>query len=166
MKIKNGIYTQYRGYELIVHKSRYEDELPIPEEEKPLLVYYNNLKPCPFDDFIESKHNNGYYKKVFRNELSNAYQIFTFCIYQGFQFRVIEFEPDTTIVNIETYDEEANDKLSLYKFTDWQNRPIYSNQVKISQLEKLWEERSPSEYNLPMPEGLEQYKELKYEGYK
>jgi hypothetical protein len=160
MKIKSGTYTNYKGYELKVHKSRYEEELPIPEEEKPLLIYYSETQTCPFDEFIKSKRDNSFYKVVHKKDLSNAFQIFTYCIYKGFKFKVTEFEPDSTIVNIETYDINANNELKLYSFTDWENRPLYSDQVRISELEKLWEERKPTEFNLPMPEGLEEYKEI------
>src|ERR1051326_5004489 len=149
MKIRNGFYTTYRNLELKIFQSRSEDELPIPEEEKPFLLYCDGT-PCPFSDFIKSTVNNSYYKKVYRKDLDNAYSISTFAFLKGFTFSVRETETDPDEIDICTTDKNATNIIDLRKVEISPTQYMYCARIKPQLLEKIWEERQPA-FGLPMP---------------
>jgi hypothetical protein len=157
MKIKNGLYTMYLGYELSVHQSRRDEELPISEGQKKFLIYFPTDQVCPFQDFKKSSDGSSYFKAVFLQELSSLYLIETFCTYKGFNLKVREYEPDSSIVNIETTNQDAKEKLSLITLRDSGGKDFYADQVKTEKIEKIWIERKPSSYALPFPSEIPKY---------
>jgi hypothetical protein len=103
---------------------------------------------CPFDDFSLYK-DAVYFKNVSEKNISNALFIKTKCIYKGYQFDVSTSTADN-MIGIVTDDKVAYEKLNL----DFREPGVYQKEVFIIDVDKLWEEYSPSSLNLPMPEGL------------
>ena len=60
------------------------------------------------------------------------------------------------IIGIVTDDKNAFEDLKL----EFRDRGVYQKEIKINELDKLWEERTQSTHDLPLPKGLELIKEI------
>ena len=78
----------------------------------------------------------------------------------GYEFTVYPYYADMQCVQLNTKSEKIAKELNFIGLTDSYNEPYYCQAVKIAELEKLWEERRPANYNLPMPNGLSEYEEI------
>ena len=134
--IRFGDYTLYKDYYLRLN-----------ENHDNYCIIYDGYN-CPFDDFIEYA-KNVYYKDLPKEEISNAFFIKTIAIYKGYKFDVSQLNLKN-LIGIVTEDKHTYENLKL----DLRERGVYQKEIHINELEKLWEEYSPSSLNLPMPEGL------------
>jgi hypothetical protein len=159
MIIRSGTYTDYKGYHLKVYPVRVETSMP--NNEKKYILHYEKGEKCPFHDFEKFKHDDGFIKIISDNELTNSYTVQTFGFYRGFKFRVTEFKLDQNIVNIETNEDAAFNKLKLFKVSDQNQKNLYIEQIPILDLETIWEERTASPYNLPIPNNIEPILKIK-----
>lgn len=64
------------------------------------------------------------------------------------------------VAPIESITPSTRMKLNFYELHDGHGKPYYLNEIKISDVEKIWEERSQSSLDLPLPEGLALRKEI------
>ncbi len=155
MNLKTGTYTVYRTYHLLINEER--TEAPIPEQEKKIMISSNFNGECPFEDFKKHSYENIFCKSVFLNDLQNAYFVKTFGIYKNQKVEVFELQNGIEgMLSITTRDEKIGNALKMSEV----NVSWFMKDLNIAELDKLWEERSKSQYNLPMPEGLKEYEEL------
>ncbi|MFO0322474.1 MAG: hypothetical protein ACK504_08600 [Bacteroidota bacterium] len=140
--IRFGTYTRYNDYDFrLLNKADYYR-----------IVCDGTI--CPFSNFTKYA-NNFFYLDVPKENITNAFSISTFGIYKGYQFDVNTMI-DNSYIGIVTDNKEAFDKLNL----EFRDRGVYQKEIKISELEKLWEVRSISNLDLPIPEGLKEYEEI------
>lgn len=139
--IKFGTYTLYKGYFLRLVK-----------KEDVFTLIFDGTE-CPFTNFIKYAENV-YVLNLKKEEVLNALFIRTKCIYKGYEF-------DLTALNdnkygIVTESKEAYEQLNL----EYRDRGVYQLEVELDELEKIWEIRERSTYDLPLPEGIELYHEI------
>jgi hypothetical protein len=134
--IRFGTYTTYKDYDLRL----------IEQNDSYRLIYDGTN--CPFDDFL-TYAENVYYKDLLKEEISCAFFIKTRGIYKGYQFDVSQLN-QKNVIGIVTDNKQAYEHLKL----DFRERGVYQKEIFICELDKLWEEYSPSSLNLLMPEGL------------
>jgi hypothetical protein len=156
MKIRNGNYTIYNENDLKIFESR--SETLISDEEKIYSICYESNYDLKNEGFEKYPSENMFCKGVYLKELANAYQVKTMGLFNGFIFQI--FNVTYTIDNIVRIGTNKRNEFNSATNTVEENKNWYIYDIKISELEKLWEERTPTEYNLPMPEGLELYKEI------
>jgi hypothetical protein len=104
------------------------------------------------------KVEEGLYHKVLgKNELvTNAYFIRTYARYKGFDFQVESYVNRKYLLVTDNYD--------MYQLLDLEQRErgVYQIFLDKSQIERMWEVRSKSYFNLPMPEGLKEIEEVPF----
>lgn len=145
MQIRNATYTIYKNteYEL----SRNSDEN--------FVLYYRGID-CPDKSFLVVNSTNNVFKKTVSDpsEISNAYNVITYAVYKGHTFQITKVEAG--LFRLSTGDKIAYEELGL-EFID---RGWYETSVNKTDLEKIWEERRPSGYDLPMPKDIDPIKEI------
>ena len=153
MKIRRGPYTLYKGYEMKVTRNR--DNYP-GEERLFGLSYDANSNP-KLEGFWKDqyKHVDGriektYRKGIYLKDLDNAFIIQTKALYKGYVFDVYNYFSEEKSIALYTKNKAIAKELNFE--TD------RAGMIKLSNIEKLWEERTPSTYDLPMPKGLEKIK--------
>jgi hypothetical protein len=142
--IRFGTYTKYKDY-----------DLRLVEISSFYRVIYDGSN-CPFEDFVEYT-KNVFYIDLLKEQILNAFSIRTYGIYKGYQFDVNQLNKDETI-GIVTSDIQAYENLKL----DFRDRGVYQKEVLKIELEKIWEEYSPSPLKLPMPDGLPKVRVLEF----
>lgn len=147
--MRNGAYTIYQGYDLIINTIRDNDD-------KVILTYKGEV--CPFDNFRKDiDEDNAHYLIINIMDLTNAFFVKTFGIYKGYKFQVFDLKGGCEgSVRIGTSDRDAfNSATGLGD----DSRHWYIQDIKKSELERIWEERTQV-LDLPMPKGLELNKEI------
>lgn len=140
--MRNNTYTVFRGEHLMLSDIRDDDNV--------LLSYIGDN--CPFSDFTKSKHGvNRYVLIVEQKSINNAYKVRTMGKYRGYIFNIFSVEVGSLgMVFIGTSNEDVSSELNLLEInTNW-----YGNDIHESELDTIWEERTPTR-GLPLPEGLE-----------
>lgn len=162
MKIRFGTYTLIDEIEMKIFGYRYE--VPIPDNEKTYGVSYSaelgikegfklNKLPYPYsDEFV---------KEIYIQEITNAFFVTTKAKYKGEIFEVEPYYGDEIHLHLATKDLELGKKLNFYELHDGNGKPYYLGEIKISGVEKIWEERMKSIYDVPMPENIELVKMIK-----
>lgn len=150
MKIRIGPYTIFENHHLAIKSIRDDDDH--------VLLRFEGHSP-PSTNFEESKHEKDvYYLNLSISSLNQAYWVQTYCKFKGYTFEVFPLNIGVEgLVTISTKEIIAFEKLKL---TEIKNG-FYATDIHVSELEKLWEERRPSNYNLPMPKVIETIKEIK-----
>lgn len=154
MKIRSGNYTIYKGHECRLFEQRYE--VPIADYERQYQVCYDSDSTPRFSDFEKHPFEEMFCKSFFLKELDNAFFVKTCGIYKGISVNVFEFRPNPELLHISLND---GDKAREHSFIQIGN--YYLKEINVNELEKIWEERSITEYNLPMPNGLPEYEVIK-----
>jgi hypothetical protein len=146
--MRNGIYTFYNGFHLEVNTIRDDDRI---------ILNYND-ENCPFDYFIKSDQSeNCYYLIIDLKELKNAYYVKTFGIFNGFSFQI--FNVKYTSENIIRIGTNERDKFVLATGLNEIGKDWYIYDIRISELTKIWEERT-AYFGLQMPDGLNDIEEI------
>ncbi|EZH75211.1 hypothetical protein ATO12_00095 [Aquimarina atlantica] len=153
MIIRQGEYTNYNGYEIRFHEVRHEAPIPFTH----FILLYENEKECPIDEFEKSIHG-GFIKIIKKEMLKNAFGIVTKALYRGAVFETYHYFEDIKSVSLKTYDKEIGEKLPFVKLIDSSGIAYYSGEVKLSEIEKIWEIRTKSKYDVPMPSDIEEMK--------
>ncbi len=131
--IRNGIFTEYKGYQLKLIESRIE--VPIPVEQKEYQIWYDDDSDCPFEDFEKSNHNNGFFKTVKIDQLKNVFAIRTLGKYHNFIIEVF-VSKNKNHFQIATRNQSIASELKFNKIgEDW-----YMKELESSELELVWEE--------------------------
>ena len=109
---------------------------------------------CPFKDFI--KYSDGIFiKHIDKSEIENAYSFETLAFYKNHRFQIDKVKGSKVLIT--TSEKKTYEELKL----DFVDRGWYEKWVSISELEKIWEERKPSDLGFPYPEGLPENEEIK-----
>jgi hypothetical protein len=142
VKIRFGTYTRYKGYDfrLLNNSDSYR------------LVFDGSV--CPLPKF-KKYSDNVFYLDLSKREVDNAFSVRTRGIYRSYQFDVNNINVENTI-GIVTDNKNAFEDLKL----EMRDRGVYQKEIKIIELDKLWEERSQTTLDLPLPKGLELMKEM------
>jgi len=154
MRIRTGNHTIYNG--IICQLFAVRHESPIPKKEILYQVCYNSIDRFNFVGFDKHSFEELHCRTFLLSELDNAFYIKTFGIYGGIKVKIFEFRPNNKLVHIISVEKVAQIK---FNFLDMGN--YYLKEIQIEELEKIWEERSQSEYDLPLPEGLKEYEALR-----
>ena len=96
-------------------------------------------------------------------DIKNAFFVVTKAKYQGEVFEVEPYYGDEIHLHLATKDLELGKKLNFYELHDGEGNSYYLGEVKITEVEKIWEERQKSSLDIPLPESFELYKEIKLE---
>jgi hypothetical protein len=153
MIVKNGTYTRYKGLDFALSKARQEAPIPFTH----FIMVWNSESPCPLNEFELDKHGNTL--KIFnRSEVKNAFHISTKIKYLGSTFSSFYYYENEDSIDLNTYDTAVAKELNFVTLTDSYGKSYYSGMVKLSEVDGIWEERTKSEYDLPMPQGLAQKK--------
>lgn len=152
MVIRIGDYTSIEGYIFKLYEARQDAPIPFTH----FILSWEDESNCPIDGFEKNKHGS-INKIIEREQLQNAFQIVTLCLYKGYEINVWTYNPSNNYFTIYTKDEVVSDKLNFIKLSDMSIKEVQPNEI-----EKLWEVRSLSKYNLPMPDGLEPIMEIHF----
>jgi hypothetical protein len=120
-------------------------ESPLTDAEKTVSICID----CEKEGFVKHPFENLYCKSVYLSELSNAFFSQTYAIYGDIRVKVYGNTKNPDLVFITTIDRVKAEPQSFVDMGTY-----YGKDVGIAELDKLWEEYSPSSLNLPMPEGL------------
>lgn len=136
-------YTLYENKICLLFEQR--SEIQLTQNEKKISVCIDSKK----EGFEKHPFENLYCKTVYLHELTNAFSSQTFACYKNIKVKVFGNKRDSKVVFITTTDRQSAEYLGLFNMGNY-----FGKDVKISELDKLWEEYSPSTLSLPMPEGL------------
>ncbi len=153
--IRYGEYSRIKGYDFKLSEARQEAPIPFTH----FILSWENEINCPIDGFEKDKHGS-IIKIVEKNKVENAFRISTKAIYKGQEFLVYPYKADLSCYELSTKDEKLAKELNFVKLTDSYGKPYYIDAIKKIEIEKLWEERSESQFNLPFPDGLNLIQEI------
>lgn len=159
MKIRFGTYTLFENIEMSVNEyygHGLDQEL---EQNHRILSYAEELGQL--HGFILDKVSSAYKKDVLIDDLKNAFFVITKAQYKGEIFEVEPYYGDETHVHLATKDLELGRRLNFYELHDGYGKPYYLGEIKISDVEKIWEEREKTNFDVPMPENIEMIKMIK-----
>lgn len=157
MKIRYGNYTVYKGQELALYEARHETPVPFTH----FIIKWDPTLGKPLNSFSQLE-NGDYICVVKREEVVNAFFVQTKALYKNHVFSVYAYFPALEAVDVNTNDHTIGQKLQLQRLVDGNGKAFYAGEVRVLELEKLWEERSESSFELPLPEKLETYKEISF----
>lgn len=164
MKVRLGTYTIIKGIEMKLSGNRYE--VPTSEFEKTYSISYPAVLG-KMDEFRLYKQPYPYFdeymKEVYIKDIKNAFFVVTKAKYQGEVFEVEPYYGDEIHLHLATKDLELGKKLNFYELHDGEGNSYYLGEVKITEVEKIWEERQKSSLDIPLPENFELYKEIQLE---
>lgn len=153
MIIRFGTYTLYRNIEMSISEY-YGHGLDQDLEKNHRIISYP--EECGLlSGFTLDTETNRYKKDILISELKNAFFVSTKALYNAQIFEVHPYYGDDIHLHLATKDLELGKKLGFYELYDGYGKPYYLGEIKIIEVEKIWEERKPSSYNIPMPEGIE-----------
>jgi hypothetical protein len=142
--MRNQTYTIFNGIEIQLTRN--------PDGDYKL-IYRGEIPPD--GSFYAAKNANNVFCKIVEKKLiTNAFTVITYALYKGYKFQVDNERGD--LLEIVTSNDELLKKFNL-QFVD---RLYYLKWVNKSEIEKIWEERGPSGYDLPMPEGLNKIEDI------
>lgn len=153
MNIRVGNYTLYEGHLCKLIENR--NEVPVLEEEVGYNVCYMANEELSLKGFDRHPFEKMYCRAFKCVEISNALFINTYGMYRGVKVKVYEYKKDPTLIHI-TINDIAN--LSLNGFEDMGS--YFIKEIQLIELDKLWEERTSSQFNFPMPTTIDVYKEI------
>lgn len=151
MVIRTGNYTLYNGLELQLFEDR--SEVPIRGDEQQYHICYQPDLNLAVIGFEKHPFEDLFCKSTVREELNNAFFVQTYGLYKGVEIKVFAYRPDPQKAYITTEDKTA---FAECLFVDMGSH--LGKEIAIKELERIWEERTPSQFNLPLPAGLELYK--------
>ena len=154
MIIRQGVYTLYKGIEMNLTEY-YGHGLDQDIELNHRILSYPS-KYGLLDDFQYDKNSKRYKKDILITELSNTFLVITKAIYKNDEFMVWVYNDETKKITLFTRNFNLGEKHHFLKLTD-----KYIQEVELVEVEKIWEERTLSDYNFPFPNEIEMIKEIK-----
>ena len=159
MIIRFGTYTFYENIEISVDE--YYGHGLDQELEKNHRVLSYSKDYGQLSGFILDENSNKYKKDILIEDLKNAFIVITKAKYKGENFEVEPYCGDEIHLHLATKDLELGKRLNFFELHDGFGKPYYLGEIKISEVEEIWEERTKSNYNLPIPENIEVRKLIK-----
>ncbi|MBI3509495.1 MAG: hypothetical protein HY064_02455 [Bacteroidetes bacterium] len=141
---KFGTYTNYEGLEC---------ELALMRNGEFHLIY--RAVECRFNNFI-LEHPGVFVLPIEKSKITNSFFLNTKAIYKNFNFEVDRFQNGK--YRLSTADENAYKTLHL----NMVDRGWYDIEVPREEIQKMWEERKPSGYGFPFPEGMKEVEEIEF----
>ncbi len=136
-ELRNKVYTLYNSAEV---------ELSENDDKSYHLISRNGIRPD--SRFQEYQDGEGIFiKDVDRNEITNAFSVETFASYQGITWQVDRKDSDRFRLST-----GSDPKLPDVKMVSQGWYELWVNQESI---EKLWEVRKESWFDLPFPDSLD-----------
>lgn len=158
MRIRYGTYTVYDNIEMQII-SYYGHGLSQDIDENHRIISYTK-EYGQLEGFSFDEQSNKFIKDILINDLSNSFFVITKAKYKGEVFEVEPYYGDEVHLHLATKDLELGKRLNFHELHDGYGKLYYLGEISINEVEKLWEERTQSNYNLPMPERIELIKEL------
>lgn len=124
---RNSTYARYKGKEYRAHR-------PYRQNNIELISTDSTDLPSGFVEFSKGC----YYKVVAPSEIESAYSVTSYALYQGTQFQVTNSTGDRVLLYHSGPSLQAEEL--GFKMVD---RFEYEKEVDHSELEKMWEERTP-----------------------
>lgn len=153
MTIRSGTYTIYKGVEMAINQY-YGHGLNQEFEDNNRVISYSS-EHDKLDGFDYDAQTNRFKKNIELKDLQNAFLVITKAIYKGDEFEIEPYNGDDIQLHIATKKLKLGKRNNFYELHDSFGNPYYLGEVKISEVEKLWEERQISNYAVPIPEGIE-----------
>ncbi|MCX7569430.1 hypothetical protein OS242_05610 [Tumebacillus sp. DT12] len=124
---RNDSYAIYQGKEYKAGRRFRETKIVLFSRDRTDLNY-------GFEEFA----NGRYRKEVEPNEIESAYDVISLALYRGLKFQVINIDGDTILLY---HSGPSLEREELgFRMVD---RFEYEKEVHRSELEKMWEERTP-----------------------
>lgn len=159
MKIRFGTYTLYENIEMLISEY-YGHGLDQDVEINHRIISYSK-EYGKLEGFNLDLKSNRYRKDLLIKDLKNAFFVTTKADYKGMIFDIEPYYGDEIHLHLSTKELELGRKLCFYELHDSHGKPYYLGEIKISDVEKIWEERMKSIYDVPMPENIELVKMIK-----
>ena len=151
MIIRNGNYTRLDGHDCALYEARQDAPIPFTHF---IVRWYLNFS-CPIEKFILNEHGDTI--RIFqRNEIKNAFKVVTKALFHGIEMDAYNFFAKENAIGLTTYSFIENS--NFVKSTDQYGIDYYIGMIDITEISSIWEERSKSEYDLPLPKGIEKKK--------
>lgn len=151
MEIRQGVYTYYDGIEMLI-VGYYGHGISNPEIENHKKISYNK-ELGRLDGFKLDDKANRFFRDIHIDELNNAFKVESKGRYKDKVFSLWGYNKKRNVIGLITYDGETARIFDFIKLSD-----RYLKEVNPKELNLIWEERSKSEFDLPIPENLEQKK--------
>ena len=142
--MKNYNYSIYKGIEVEITQNPNGD----------FMLIFRGANPPDTTFFLAQGCKDVYNKIILRGEVTNAFSVSTYALYKNFKFQVDRFENGK--YRLSTSDTKIYVALNLH-FVD---RGWYDIWVDKNEIQKMWEERKPSGYGFPFPEGMKKVEEI------
>src|SRR4051812_30017584 len=111
IELRSGNYTIFNGVELEIYEDRFD--APIPKDELTCSICYDAQLAYKFDDFFYESNKKKCCKSIKLKELTNAFFVQTFGLYQNAVVKIFEFKPNPKIAYITTEDVTSIKNLSF-----------------------------------------------------
>lgn len=145
MNIRNYNYTIFKGNIIELFRSSDGQYYLFQREGKPLDSFFHESPQAP----------GVYERKVTLNkDFFVGFSCDVKALYKDCTFDVEWVRGNTAMLG--TADEIAATRAGLNFVDRWD----YRKEVPLTEIEKMWEQRKPSSYGLPMPEGLNSIEEI------
>lgn len=151
MEIRHGEYTYYDDIEMLM-VDYYGHGISNPEIENHRKISYN-IELGKLDGFELDYEVKRFFRDIHIDELNNAFKVETKGIYKNEVFSLWGYNKKRNVIGLITHNVELAEKHKFLKLSD-----RYIKEVHPEELSLIWEERSKSEYDLPMPEEIEKRK--------
>jgi len=145
MIIRNGNYTVIKDYHLALHEVRTET----PDPTSQFILKWELQTECPLEGFSINLHGD-ITKIIEREKASNAYTVISKAKYNQEEFLAWGYNQERNGVGLISYNKELAEKYDLMPLSD-----RYIKEVSLKELDIIWEERTKSEFDLPIPNGIE-----------
>lgn len=153
MKIRLGTYTLNENIEMTI--TEYYGHGLDQELEKNHRILSYSKEYGQLDGFTLDEVSDSYKKDILITDLKNAFFVTTKILYKKEELFVWAFKDNNKTLTVYTKNETTGKKNNFIQLSD-----RYVQEIKIGEVEKIWEERKPSEYKIPMPKGIELIKEI------
>jgi hypothetical protein len=150
INFKCANYTIIENIIFLLQENRVE--VPISENEKEYEIC------CEEERVGFNKRLNGdmYCRKILKSEIKNVFFAQTFAMYKNTVVKVFKIKKTVYNVWVTTTDIQSE------KFGFMNMGNYFGKEVSITDFEKIWEERKPSDLDFPYPEGLSEIEEIKF----
>ena len=149
--MRNDVYTVYQGDEFVLSRDL---------NSKYILLFNGKQAPSSLFYQMSSFDEKGMalFARVVENdsEITNAYYVKVWALYKTISFQVDKKSNDS--YQLVTDKEDVANEYG-FEFVD---RGYFLKYVHRSEIERMWEIRSKSNYDLPMPEGLNEIEDIDF----
>ncbi len=151
MKIRTGVYTILEGIEMLI-QPYYGHGYSDPEIDEHRKISYSE-EFGSLAGFTLEKNTSIFSRDIKIIDLDNAFKVETKALYQGFEMNVYNYFENEQAIGLTTH--EIIDDPNFMKSMDQFGVDYFIGMIKLSEIDKIWEARTESEFDLPIPEGLE-----------